>query len=114
MHIMHKKRFVSIALACLVTLSLLLSFWIVNGQRLLPAHAASSSVSYEAESSANTLVGGAKVASCSACSGGQKVGYIGLAGTLQFNNVQASSSGAASVTIYYVDGDAGRSVPGSP
>ncbi len=106
---MHKKKFVSIALACLVALSLLFSFWVMNGQRASLAHAASSAASYEAESSANTLAGGAKVAACSACSGGQKVGYIGGGGTLQFNKVQASSSGTASVTISYVDGDAGRS-----
>ncbi len=65
--------------------------------------------SYEAESSANTLAGGAVVAACSGCSGGSKVGYVGLGGTLQFNNIQASSSGTATVTIYYIDGDTGRS-----
>jgi hypothetical protein len=65
--------------------------------------------SYEAESSANTLGGRAVIAACSGCSGGEKVGYVGLSGTLQFNNVQASSAGTHTLTIYYVDGDAGRS-----
>ncbi len=109
MHTMHRKRFVSIALICLVALSSLFFFLIMNGQEVLPAHAASSITSYEAESSANTLAGQAKIAACSACSGGKKVGYIGLSGTLQFNNVQASSAGTTTITIYYVDGDAGRS-----
>ena len=64
--------------------------------------------SYEAESSANTLGGRAVVVACSTCSGGSKVGDIGQGGTLQFNNVQASSAGTAAITIYYLDGDAGR------
>ncbi len=81
-----------------------------NGQLLAFAPTTSPSLGgYEAESSANTLAGGAVVAACSGCSGGEKVGYVGLGGTLQFNNVQASSSGSDTLTIYYVDGDAGRS-----
>ena len=65
-----------------------------------------SSSSYEAESSANTLAGGAKVASCTACSGGQKVGYVGTTGTLTFNNVTVSTAGSYQVTIVYCDGSA--------
>lgn len=68
-----------------------------------------TSSSYEAESSANTLAGGASVAACSACSGGEKVGYVGNGGTLQFNNVNVGSTGTYLLTIYYIDGDAGRS-----
>jgi chitodextrinase len=64
---------------------------------------------YQAESPANTLAGGAIVQACSACSGGQKVGYIGNGGTLTFNQVTASSAGSHTLTVYYVDGDAGRS-----
>ena len=64
--------------------------------------------SYEAESSANTLGGRAVVVGCTACSGGQKVGNLGRGGTLQFNNVQASSAGTHTITISYLDGDAGR------
>lgn len=74
--------------------------------------------SYEAESSANTLSGGAVVASCSGCSGGEKVGYVGHGGTLQFNNIYESTAGSYALTIYYCDGDSGRyaemSVNGSP
>jgi len=64
--------------------------------------------SYEAESSANTLGGRAVVVACSTCSGGAKVGNVGKGGTLQFNNVQVSSTGTHTVTISYIDGDAGR------
>ena len=39
---MHRKQFVSIALTCLVAFSLLFSFWLINGQGLLSAHAAST------------------------------------------------------------------------
>ncbi|WP_203922764.1 fibronectin type III domain-containing protein, partial [Rugosimonospora africana] len=39
--------------------------------------AASQPGSYEAEATGNTLAGGAVVASCTGCSGGAKVGYLG-------------------------------------
>jgi alpha-galactosidase len=61
---------------------------------------------YEAESSANTLSGGAVVNTCGACSGGHDVGYVGNGkGTLQFNNVQAGLSGPQVITISYINGD---------
>ncbi len=68
------------------------------------ANAATSS--YEAESSANTLAGGAKVANCGSCSGGKKVGYVGNGGTLQFNGVTASAAGSVTLTISYASGTA--------
>lgn len=68
-----------------------------------------TSQSYEAESSANTLAGGAVTAACSACSGGQKVGFVGNGGTLQFNNVTETTAGTYVLRIDYADGDAGRS-----
>jgi chitinase len=58
----------------------------------------------EAESSSNTLAGGARVASCSACSGGAKVGYVGMGGTLTFNGVSVSTAGTYQVAIAYCDG----------
>jgi len=64
--------------------------------------------SYEAESSANTLGGRAVVVACTVCSGGEKVGNVGKGGTLQFNNVKVSSSGTHTLTLSYIDGDAGR------
>lgn len=73
--------------------------------------------SYEAESPANTIAGGAVVANCSACSGGEKVGYVGAGGTFTLNGVNVASSGTYQVTIAYLDG-AGRqatiSVNGGP
>jgi alpha-galactosidase len=60
---------------------------------------------YEAESSSNTLAGGAVVQTCTGCSGGQNVGYIGKGGTLRFNGVSASSSGTHRLAISYIDGD---------
>jgi hypothetical protein len=82
-----------------------------HASRLLKVTPSGSSTthSYEAESSANTLAGGAVVASCSACSGGQKVGNVGNGGTVKFNNVNVSSAGTYILNIAYVDGDAGRS-----
>jgi chitinase len=60
--------------------------------------------SFEAESPSNTLAGGARVASCGACSGGSKVGYVGSGGTLTVNGVSVSTAGTYAVTIAYCDG----------
>jgi hypothetical protein len=69
------------------------------------AVATAAANTYEAESSANTLAGGARVANCGPCSGGRKVGYVGNnAGTLQFNGVSASAAGSATITISYASG----------
>ena len=63
--------------------------------------------SYEAEASGNTLAGGAVRASCGACSGGNKVGYVGNnSGTLQFNGINATSAGSTALTISYLSGEA--------
>jgi alpha-galactosidase len=64
--------------------------------------------SIQAEASGNTLAGGAAVRTCSGCSGGNKVGYLGNAGTLTFNNITVASTGTYQVQVAYVDGDAGR------
>lgn len=64
---------------------------------------------YEAESPANVLVDGAGPASCAPCSGGTKVGGLGgNAGRLTFPSIAVSRGGDYSLTIAYVDGDAGR------
>jgi chitinase len=60
--------------------------------------------SFEAESASNTLAGGARVAACTACSGGSKVGYVGSGGTLTFNGISVSTAGTYAVTIAYCDG----------
>jgi hypothetical protein len=62
--------------------------------------------SYEAEAAANTIAGGAGATSCSTCSGGSKVGFVGEGGTLTFNNVSVPSAGTYQVTIAYLDGSA--------
>jgi hypothetical protein len=64
---------------------------------------------YEAEAAGNTLAGGALVAACASCSGGQKVGYVGNGGTLQFNGVSAGTAGSYALTIAYLNGAATRS-----
>lgn len=73
--------------------------------------------SYEAEAPTNTIAGGARISSCSACSGGKKVGYVGSGGTLTFNDVTAPSDGTYNVTIAYLDGQGRQayvSVDGGP
>jgi hypothetical protein len=60
--------------------------------------------SYEAESPANTISGGARVSSCAGCSGGKKVGFVGSGGTLTFNGVTAAATGTYNMTIAYLDG----------
>ncbi len=65
--------------------------------------------SYEAEAPANTIANGAQVISCSSCSGGYRVGYIGTGtngsdGTLQFNDVKKISTGSYTLTLYYSNG----------
>lgn len=67
------------------------------------ATAGAATTTYEAE--AATLAGGARVAGCAACSGGQKVGYVGAdSGTLTFANVVADVAGPATLSIQYVSG----------
>jgi hypothetical protein len=75
-------------------------------------------VSYEAESSANTMPG-TRTFTCSGCSGGKKVGYVGKGmGTLQFNGITPATAGTVQLVIAYVNGDASRtaqlSVNGGP
>ncbi len=65
-----------------------------------------TATSYEAEAPGNTLADGAVVASCPACSGGKKVGFVGSGGTLTFTGVNAPEAGTYRVTIAYLDGSA--------
>ena len=62
---------------------------------------------YEAESSANTLSGGAKRKSYEAlhASGGGFVGDLGLGGKIQFNRIKATHDGDYILTIYYITHD---------
>lgn len=72
--------------------------------------------SYEAESGANMLSGGAVIADAPKCSGGKKVGYLGNGGgTLQFNRINAAEGGSFLLKLYYLtaaDRDAELSVNG--
>jgi hypothetical protein len=73
---------------------------------------ATPGISYEAESSVNTLAGGAAVSNCSGCSGRAKVVSLGLHdgsdGTLQFNNVSEQRTSSYLFTIYYLNADSNR------
>lgn len=61
--------------------------------------------SYEGESA--TLSGGAKVQSCSSCSGGKNIGYIGGTenGSVQFPNVSSEVAGKTTIRIKHLNGD---------
>lgn len=68
-------------------------------------------LAYQAEASGNTLAGGANIAGCQECSGGQKVGFLGNGdgtsnGTLTINAIAAPADGTYNLTISYVNGDA--------
>src|SRR5579859_1511232 len=95
---MHKRRLILASALGLVTIAATVA---------TVAVASAATNSYEAEASGNTLAGGAKVASCSPCSGGKKVGFVGNnAGTLTFNGVTTGTSGSTTLTIYYASGQA--------
>ena len=60
---------------------------------------------YEAEASSSILAGGARVSSCSSCSGGADVGYIGNGGTLTMTGISVPADGNYTVQIGYANGD---------
>jgi spore germination protein YaaH len=72
----------------------------------LTVTAASGSITYQAEATSNTLAGSARVISCSACSGGARVGYLGGTGTLTMNNISVAAAGKYLIAIAYTNGDA--------
>ncbi|KAH7560268.1 galactan 1,3-beta-galactosidase [Bipolaris maydis] len=61
--------------------------------------------SYEGESA--TLSGGARILSCSSCSGSQSAGYIGgtSSGVITFANAQSSATTRTTLRIKYLNGD---------
>jgi hypothetical protein len=75
--------------------------------KLTPVSGTAGATTYDAASSSNTLAGGAVVAGCNFCLGGEKVGYVGDGGTLTFNDVDVSASGNYAVQIGYLDGTSG-------
>ena len=54
---------------------------------------------YQATSPNNTLVGGAQIASCTGCTGGQKVGSLGNGAAVIFNGIYAPADGNYNLTI---------------
>jgi alpha-galactosidase len=62
------------------------------------------SVRVEAEAAGNTIAGGARTASCTACSGGKKVGYIGngVANYVTVNGITESAAGSHTLTFTYL------------
>lgn len=66
-----------------------------------------SETSPEAEASSNTIAGGAVVITCSGCSGGKSIGYIGgsSGGTLTFPAISSTSSTTTTIRIHYTNGD---------
>jgi alpha-galactosidase len=75
-----------------------------HGTVMYRVHGGSSAVHIEAEASGNTVAGAAVIASCSACSGGKKVGYIGngAANYVTINNISESAAGSYTVTVAYL------------
>jgi hypothetical protein len=70
--------------------------------------AGASETKYEAEDA--TLSGGAKTASCSGCSGGDRVGYLGGSsdGTLTFSGLTTSKTASDTVVIAHCNGDSAQ------
>jgi uncharacterized protein YkwD len=60
---------------------------------------------YEAESSANSLTGGARSVDCSRCSGGKRIGWVGTTGVLTFTGVTAERDGSTTVSVTYTNGE---------
>lgn len=61
----------------------------------------------EAEASTNVLSNGAKVISCSGCSGDESVGWIGGSdnGTLEMRNISSDASTTTTIQVRYENGD---------
>ncbi|HEX4725292.1 MAG TPA: alpha-galactosidase [Pseudonocardiaceae bacterium] len=72
--------------------------------QLIKAVPTGGSVRIEAEAAGNTIAGAAKTASCSACSGGQKVGFIGngAANFVTIDNIDEATAGARTLTFTYL------------
>jgi hypothetical protein len=72
--------------------------------RAVPTSGGGGGSTVEAEASGNTIAGAARTASCSACSGGTKVGYIGngAANYVTINGLTPSAAGSRTLTISYL------------
>ncbi len=56
-------------------------------------------VKYEAESATNKRTGDARIIGCKPCSGGNRVGYVGVGATLTFTKVTVPSTGTYQVVV---------------
>ncbi|MFZ4841003.1 glycoside hydrolase family 97 catalytic domain-containing protein [Mycetocola saprophilus] len=59
----------------------------------------------EAEGSAAVRAGGAQIAACPGCSGGNKVGSMGGSATLSFPNLQVATAGTYTLRVGYLSED---------
>jgi hypothetical protein len=66
-----------------------------------------SEVDPEAEASVNKLANGAVLVSCSGCSGGQEIGFLGgpSDGSLIFTGVSSSVATTTTIRIHHTNGD---------
>ncbi len=66
--------------------------------------AGSGGTHIEAEASGNTIAGAARIATCTACSGGKKVGYIGngAANYITVNGINEPTAGSYTLTFAYL------------
>ncbi|KAF7591362.1 hypothetical protein BBP40_001640 [Aspergillus hancockii] len=69
--------------------------------------ASGTGTKYAAESSGNVLSNGAKIITCSGCSGGKSVGYVGGSrdGKLQIGGITSTASTATTIRVQYANGD---------
>ena len=72
--------------------------------KLIRAVPSGGAVRIEAEAAGNTIAGAARIASCAACSGGHKVGYIGdgAANYLTVTGISEPSAGPRTLTLTYL------------
>jgi hypothetical protein len=83
--------------------------WVVN---ISTGAMGAGPVEKQVEGEAGTLSNGAKVQSCSGCSGGQAVGYIGgsTGGAVVLANVQSGAATRTTLRIKHLNGDNGQRV----
>jgi uncharacterized protein YkwD len=69
------------------------------------ASASAGTTTYEAEAATNALTGGAHVAACRRCSGGNRVTGVGLLGELTFTGVASERAGATKLAVTYTSAE---------
>jgi len=80
--------------------------WVIDAVKGTSADGPSETTP-EAESSSQTITGGAKAVSCSGCSGASSIGYIGGStnGKLTFPAVSSTANAMTTIRIHYTNGD---------